>query len=1096
MTGSTRDQAQVVNRTVLASTISALLAGTGAAHAQDQGLEEITVTGSRIVRRDLEAASPIMTIDTQRLENSSTLSIESVLNQMPQFVPEGTQFDQGIQAGPTASLGIGSVNLRGIGPNRTLVLIDGRRAQPANAALLIDTNSIPSAAIERVETITGGASAVYGADAMAGVVNFILKKDFEGVDFDMQREMTGKGDGEETRVTSLLGVNSGDGKSNVMLGVEWYNRGEVLLKNRSFYRDGWFDSGSDAGGFIHMPGYSPASAVLGVSNVQSGGLPTQAAVDQIFSANPTQYAGYFPCDGYATDFNADGKIDFNDCNAAAGAAGGWAVSNRSEIYFNPDGSPFVLAGAHGYNGPMDTASSINAPIGSGYAGVRLQPNGNLGQVNYVGQASSPLTRRSLFGRATHDINDHLSAFVQANYASTEVQTTGGYPPAITVWSAPIPVDGRSIPPALATLLASRDLASTPTINEGNNPWTLYRVLDFLGDAVTTKTSSDVFQIMAGVDGTFSNRDWTWEAYVSSGQTNSESFFYNMPSLQRYQALLNAIPSPGGNPNGTWGIGSFTSGRNYVQTCTSGLPIFEDSSTLGVGNASADCLESIMSKARSIQKVRQDIAEFNLQGKLTDMKAGELRFAVGASSRKNEFSFDPGETNDRESVVENPMSIFASNNTAGGTKVSEIYGELLVPVVRKLDLEFGLRESNYADSDIGTTDTSKALFTYRATDTLSLRGGFQRAERAPNTAELFQGVSLLVVPFAPSDPCSYTFDHNDVKAGQTWGNTANNPNRAAVQALCRAIIDNSDGDPSNDGQSVFDIGAAGPDGFARPGNPFFPLEIELRQGNPNVKPELGDTFTLGFVIQHPGKLENFTASFDYYNVEITDAIAPLNSLFAYQQCFNSNGSSNPTLSYTGNPYCALIKRNVQSGERASVDAPFINTGSLKTHGVDVSVNWTKDIGSGSFFINSLMTFLGSYDVQDTPDSAVVHEKDTLQTLDGAQFKYKMTNLFGYNFAGGKANIGLQWRYLPSIRDESLARTPTSNTFPVDSYQTFNMFAGYSVNDKISLRMGIDNLTDVQPNIVGANPTDNNAEVTRADYYDVLGRRWYVGVKATF
>ena len=228
--------------------------------------------------------------------------------------------------------------------------------------------------------------------------------------------------------------------------------------------------------------------------------------------------------------------------------------------------------------------------------------------------------------------------------------------------------------------------------------------------------------------------------------------------------------------------------------------------------------------------------------------------------------------------------------------------------------------------------------------------------------------------------------------------------------------------------------------------------------------MGDTFTLGLVLQHPGKLENFTASFDCYNIEITDAIAPLNSLFAYQQCFNANGSTNPTLSYTGNPYCALIKRNVQSGERSSVDAPFINTGSLKTTGLDVGVNWTKDIGMGSFFINSLMTFLGKYDTQDAPGTAINHEKDTF--ADGGQFKYKMTNTFGYNFGGGKANIGLQWRYLPSIRDESAARTPTTTVFPVGSYQSFNVFAGYTVNDKISLRMGIDNLTDVQPNIVGA------------------------------
>ena len=1078
MISNTRDQAKGLNLTVLASTISALLGGTAAAQAQqaqqnNQGLEEITVTGSRIVRRDLQAASPIVTIDAARLENSSTISIESVLNQMPQFVPEGTQFDQGIQAGPTASLGIGSLNLRGIGPNRTLVLIDGRRGQPANAALLIDTNSIPSAAIERIETITGGASAVYGADAMAGVVNFILKKDFEGVDMDFQSGVTQEGDGQETRFTSLLGVNGADGHSNVMLGVEWYDRGAVLLKDRDFYLNGYFDKGSDATGFIQMPGYSPASAVLGVGNVNSGGLPTQAAVDQIFSANPTQYAGYFPCAGYAV---------FTDCSAAAAAAGGgrWTASRSSEIYFNPDGSPFILAGAHGYNGPMDTASVQNGKIGTGYAGVRLQPNGNIGQVTYAGQAQSKEERHSLFGRATHEINDNLSAFAQANYASYELTTTGpGYSPAITVWSAPIPIDGRPIPAALQTLLASR--TNPNGTSAANNPWTLYRVLDFMGDAVTTKSTNDVFQIMAGVDGRFSQRDWTWEAYVSSGETNTTNFFEGLPSLQRYQSLLNAIPSPGAASNGTWGIGSFTSGRNYVQTCTSGLPIFTNSSNLGAGEVSANCIESMVAKSRSLTKVKQNIAEFNLQGKIADMKAGELRFAAGASTRKNEFTFDPGETNDRESVVENPMSIFASNNTAGQTKVNEVYGELLVPIVKKLDLEFGLRESDYADSDIGTTDTWKALFTFRATDKFSLRGGLQRAERAPNTAELFQGVGLLVVPFGPSDPCSFT-------TTAPWGNVASNPNRVAVQNLCRQIINKSDANPANDGQSVFDVGAAGPNGFARPGNPFFPLEIELRQGNPNVKPEVGDTYTLGLIMQ----FDNLNVSFDYYNVEITDAIAPLNSLFAYQQCFNANGSSNPTLDYAGSSYCKLILRNVQSGERSSVDAPFINTGSLKTDGLDVQLNWRR----GGFYVNSLITFLGKYDVQDAPGTPTVHEKDTLQTQDGGQFKYKLTNQFGYNFSGGKTNVGLQWRYLPEIKDESLARSPNSNVFPVDAYNSFSVFAGFTINDKIRLRGGIDNLTDETPNIVGARPGDNNAEVTRPDYYDILGRRVYIGVKMSF
>src|SRR5690606_21213763 len=117
--------------------------GAGATHtalAQEGTLDEVVVTGSRIVRRDLEASIPIMTVDTQRLENSSTLSVETVLNQMPQFNPAQSQFSATgeIQTSPTASLGIGTVNLRGVSTNRTLVLVDGRRAQPANASLVVD----------------------------------------------------------------------------------------------------------------------------------------------------------------------------------------------------------------------------------------------------------------------------------------------------------------------------------------------------------------------------------------------------------------------------------------------------------------------------------------------------------------------------------------------------------------------------------------------------------------------------------------------------------------------------------------------------------------------------------------------------------------------------------------------------------------------------------------------------------------------------------------------------------------------------------------------------------------------------------------------
>src|SRR5688500_15370707 len=143
--------------------------------AAEDGDSTIVVTGSRIARPDFNSNSPIVTVGEQLLQNSSTSSVEVNLNKLPQFTPEKTPVQGGdIQATPTNTPGSATISLRGIGSNRNLVLLDGRRATPGNASMAVDINTIPSAAIERVEIISGGASSTYGADAVGGVVNFIL----------------------------------------------------------------------------------------------------------------------------------------------------------------------------------------------------------------------------------------------------------------------------------------------------------------------------------------------------------------------------------------------------------------------------------------------------------------------------------------------------------------------------------------------------------------------------------------------------------------------------------------------------------------------------------------------------------------------------------------------------------------------------------------------------------------------------------------------------------------------------------------------------------------------------------------------------------
>src|SRR5690606_1043015 len=184
-------------RTLVAA-VYACLGISGVAHGQQleptasQGpLEEVLVTGSRIVRRDFNAPSPILTVDSEVFEQNSNIAIEAVLNQYPQFNPGATQFTASdIQPTAQNSPGASTLNMRGLGAGRSLVLLDGRRAQPVNAAMTVDVNTLPAAAIASVEVISGGAAATYGPDAMAGVVNFRLRRDFEGVDINYQTGWT------------------------------------------------------------------------------------------------------------------------------------------------------------------------------------------------------------------------------------------------------------------------------------------------------------------------------------------------------------------------------------------------------------------------------------------------------------------------------------------------------------------------------------------------------------------------------------------------------------------------------------------------------------------------------------------------------------------------------------------------------------------------------------------------------------------------------------------------------------------------------------------------------------------------------------------
>ena len=235
--------------TFLASSVLGL-AVPAVAQEDEAAMEQMIVTGSRIPRADLIANSPISVVQAEEIALAGNVTIERVLNQLPQFVPGASSQSNNPGAG------FATVDLRGLGNQRTLVLVNGRRWIPADPSAGfggVDINTIPGPLVERVEVVTGGASAVYGSDAMAGVVNFILKDDFEGLEVGSQFDITHKGDAETYDVYALMGTNFDEGRGNITGFFEYYNQTDVQARDRDFT---FFDCDDGAGDLAGRDGFT------------------------------------------------------------------------------------------------------------------------------------------------------------------------------------------------------------------------------------------------------------------------------------------------------------------------------------------------------------------------------------------------------------------------------------------------------------------------------------------------------------------------------------------------------------------------------------------------------------------------------------------------------------------------------------------------------------------------------------------------------------------------------------------------------------------------------------------------------------------------
>jgi iron complex outermembrane receptor protein len=1027
----------------------------GVAAAGAPAASEVVVTGSRIARRDFTAPSPIVTVNSQSFENRSGPEIEQNLNQLPQFHTDAnSQLGQAQGGQPSASQtpGASFLNLRGLGANRNLVLIDGRRAQPSNGQMVVDVNTIPVAAIDGVEIVTGGASAVYGADAVSGVVNFKLKHNFQGLELDAQYGISQRGDNREPNVSAVFGTNFADNRGNVMFSAMYTQRSPVYAKDRPFYAAGYNDPHTNAGGsypFLPYAGFDWGNNASFVNLTPFFNAPSPAALNAVL---PGVYGSPFA---------------------------------QNSVSVNPDQSLFYSGvGANGAQVPGYTGPLLNN------SGFKIQNSGTLGY-SFTGAYLSPESRRwGLFGSANFAVNEHITAYLQGNYAWQQIRTLGGSPPAVQFWGASVPVDGQHpVPPALAALLASRP---QPT-----EAWALELTVDHIVGPARAIETTNTYQIVAGLKGDLPFGDWQWDLYGSQGQTDYLDFSANgNVSVQAFRKFVNA-------PN--YGADATISQASLQNAhCTSGFynAIFKGQLP------SQDCIDAVSAHMHNSTSLEQKVVEFNSSGTLFKLPGGELKGSFGADYRENDFSFTADPLLEVSNVVDAPVGLFPTSSTQGRINVKEGYGELLVPIVRDLpfveafNVSLGARYSSYGwrgrgalNSVVGGTNgwTYKILGDFKVNDWITFRGGFQRAERAPNVAELFQPNSPVVVFASSGDPCA----NPPGNPGLNWNNSPSNPHRLQTQQLCLSLIQKTNPTAG----STFYV----PGGSANTYNGlfpfFFPITIDQDQGNPNLHSEVAKSYTAGAVFRSPWKtplLARTTVSVDWYDIQIAGAIIPLTSETLYEQCLNADGHSNPSLTITGNPFCNFILREAVTGGNRTAINPYFNFSSLETEGVDVQLDWGAELADmglasvpGSLRLNFVFNWIGRYGIQASLDQPVLNYAGT-----GDQFRYRTFTTLSYN--NSRWNLGMRWKHWPGAKSGASVLNPATTVLGPGAHDEFDLFSGVKLNDSYSLRFGVDNLFDKDPEVVGRDigPAPNAALGSTSLQYDALGRRFYVAIKARF
>lgn len=1052
--------------------------------------DAIVVTGSRLARDpNATAPLPVSTLSSDDFRNAGNTDISATLRQIPALISSGTVADSIERGG--GGVGQATLNLRQLGSNRTLVVIDGwRHVSGVAGSQTVDVSTIPNALIERVEVLTGGASAVYGADAVTGVVNYVLKKDFEGVAIDAQTGISSNMDGQSYRIEGTIGKNFAAGRGNVTFSAGYTNDSEVLLGDRNFTRGN--GRGNNSTTYTNplrrfQSGDISASATPNFFNrfqIGGGRFPIGFSIP-----SATQFASFFPGQ---TPTAAEQALINRSADAPQFVIAPdprFAISSAQGLIFRND---FGFFGADiNANGIGDCEESFIGLTGFGGGGCYVSTPGNgvkifedgivaTSQNQFGGDGAVERTNTSsltpgserIYGnfRASFEAAPEARLWVDAKYTRNNTTSRNNYN---TFYDS---------------LLIFPDNPFTPTAlqADSNDAGGLRVSRDFLdlGPGIST-ANRDTYRIVGGVDGELTPH-LRYELVANYGRTDNRTTFSNSVRYDRLFAAIDVIRDPvTGQPicrsdiDDTPHPGSeiFPVIAPGFFTFTPGDGSCRPANILGGENSlSQDAVNFITTPTTNVSRIEQTVITGILAGDtggFFNLPGGAVGFVAGFEYRRESSStvFNDlllgnlpagspagpqgtfiGDISPNQSLLFDAAT--RTFNAGGAFDVKELFGELNLPLLKdtpffhELTLGAAGRYANY--STVGDTFTWNVNGTWAPIPDIRFRGTYARAIRAPNIAELFspqQGAT-----FRPSDPC----DSNNINA---------TPNR---QANCLA--------------AVTALGIPSPATFlANYTDPLTARFSGTSGGNPDLDKETATTFTVGAVIQ-PRFIPGLTLSGDYYSIKISNAIAAVTAQDTVNTCYD-----NATFP---NQFCELITRNGPSSGPTTFGFNFlrqtqINFGRIETSGIDAQLDYRFALGKNKFGLRVAGNWTEKLDrFFDPVDTTLVNPG--LRELGVPEW----SGFGSVNYSRGIFNLNYGVQYVQStaaasvIQIERIEEEFGAAGFAPD-YWIHNVSFNLDATDQISFYGGVNNLTNAIPYISSsAYPVSG------------VGRFYFLGARARF